>query len=70
MKKLTARNIARHGWSTRYDVMVKSPYSGKLCRIVEATESGSRVTLVLDTGFSMFVNARQEILKVSKKEAV
>ena len=68
MAKLTARHIARHGFPARSDLTVRSPYTGKVCRVIGATESGSRVSLLLEGGNTLFVAARQEIFKSPKEK--
>jgi len=66
MAKLTARHIARHGLPKYSIVTVRSPYTGKVCTVVAAKESGSRVTLTLASGYTLFVPAVQEVFKTPK----
>lgn len=68
--QLTARYIARHGLPKRTDVVVKSPYSGRLCHVIAAQECGSaHIMLTIEGGATLFVDARQRVDKVKRFSA-
>jgi hypothetical protein len=65
--QLTARHIARHGLPKRSDIVVKSPYSGRICHVIAAQECGSaHVVLTIESGVTLFVDARQKVDKVKR----
>jgi tRNA U34 2-thiouridine synthase MnmA/TrmU len=50
--------------------VTKSPYTGRLCRIVQAEEKGVHVLLICDDGTSLLVDAKQKLDKWFLKDAI